>query len=262
MGRGWQRIALLIIGVLGLVLTGCQGWPIPSDFLGGVATDSTGVYQYRAVHHPDGIGKWYMGREIAQVMGHQGAGWLERASREREEQPDRAIATLHLKPTDVVADIGAGTGYFSFRISPQVRQGKVYAVDIQPEMIDLLTLLKADYQADNLEPILGTSTDPHLPQNSVDLALMVDTYHEFADPREMMQGIVQGLKPEGRVVLVEYRGENPLIPIKGLHKMTQAQVKREMQAIGLTWDTTYTELPQQHVMVFRKSDQGINISSP
>jgi SAM-dependent methyltransferase len=214
------------------------------------------TYQQRSIHNPDGIGKFYMGREIAQVMGHQGAAWLERPSRAIEEQPDSVIEALGLKPTDVVADLGAGTGYFSFRLSSRVPEGKVLAVDVQPEMIDILNFLKQDAQANNIEPILGSETDPNLPANSLDLALMVDAYHEFAYPREMMTGIVRAVKPGGRVVLVEYRGENPFVLIKGLHKMTQRQVKREMQAVDLVWQET-KGLPQQHLMIFSKPKPAI-----
>lgn len=210
------------------------------------------VYQYRIIHNPDGIGKFYMGREIASVMGHEGAGWLERPSRDLEEQPNQAVQALGLKASDTVADIGAGTGYFSFRMGSLLPQGKVLAVDIQPEMIDILNFFKQEGQGENVEPILGETDDPHLPTESIDLALMVDAYHEFEYPREMMQGIVAALKPGGRVALLEYRGENPFIPIKGLHKMTQKQVKKEMQAVGLEWLETKNLLPQQHLMFFQK----------
>jgi ubiquinone/menaquinone biosynthesis C-methylase UbiE len=210
-------------------------------------------YEQRTVHAPDGIGKFYLGREIAQVMGHRGAGWLERSSRETEEQPQKLINALDLKPTDIVADIGAGTGYFSFRISPLVSQGKAIAVDIQPEMIEILEFLKKQNNIENVQTILGTETNPNLPESTVDLALMVDAYHEFAYPREMMLGIIQGLKVGGRVVLVEYRKENPWIMIKPLHKMTEAQVKKEMQAVGLVWRETKDILPQQHLMIFEKT---------
>jgi precorrin-6B methylase 2 len=240
-----MRLLVVVVSVVGLLLGGCAALPI------GVISD-TGVYQERSVHHPDGIGKFYMGREIAQVMGHQGAAWLERSSRELEERPNLLLAALELQPTDVVADIGAGTGYFSFRISRLVPEGQVLAVDIQPEMLDIITFLKQENQIENVEPVLGNETDPHLPPNHVDLALMVDAYHEFAYPKEMMEGIVQALQPGGRVVLAEYRGENPLIPIKGLHKMTQRQVKRELRSVGLVWEETKDVLPQQHLMIFRK----------
>ncbi|PMB12443.1 SAM-dependent methyltransferase [Fischerella thermalis CCMEE 5282] len=215
-------------------------------------TVSSSVYEQRQLHNPDGIGKYYMGREIAKVMGHTGAAWLERPSRETEEKPSKILDALHLKSTDVVADIGAGTGYLSFRIAPKVPQGKVLAVDIQPEMLDIINFFKQELNVTNVEAVLATPTNPNLPPASVDLALMVDAYHEFEYPREVMQAIVKALKPDGRVVLVEYRGENPLIMIKGLHKMTQKQVKKEMQAVGLVWRETKNLLPQQHLMVFAK----------
>ncbi|WP_416672735.1 class I SAM-dependent methyltransferase [Egbenema bharatensis] len=240
-----MRWLLVLVVMLGLLLGGFSALPI------GIISD-TGVYQARSIHHPDGIGKFYMGREIAQVMGHQGAAWLERSSRELEERPNLLLTALELQPTDVVADIGAGTGYFSFRLSRFVPEGQVLAVDIQTEMLEILDFLMRENQIENVEPILGAEDDPHLPSNQVDLALMVDAYHEFAYPREMMEGIVQALKPNGRVVLAEYRGENPLIPIKGLHKMTQRQVKRELRSVGLEWEKTEEILPQQHLMFFRK----------
>ena len=215
-------------------------------------TISSSDYEQRQLHNPDGIGKYYMGREIAKVMGHTGAAWLERPSRETEEKPSKILDALHLKSTDVVADIGAGTGYLSFRIAPKVPQGKVLAVDIQPEMLDIINFFKQELNVTNVEAVLATPTNPNLPPASVDLALMVDAYHEFEYPREVMQAIVKALKPDGRVVLVEYRGENPLIMIKGLHKMTQKQVKKEMQAVGLVWRETKNLLPQQHLMVFTK----------
>jgi SAM-dependent methyltransferase len=214
--------------------------------------NTTTIYQQRTIHNPDGIGKFYMGREIAKVMGHNGAMWLERSSREFEEQPSKLVNSLNFKSTDVIADIGAGTGYMSFRLASLVSEGKVLAVDIQPEMLDIINFLKKENNVNNVEPVLATETKPNLPPNSVDLALMVDAYHEFSHPKEVMEGIFQGLKPGGQVVLVEYRGENPFIAIKGLHKMTQRQVKKEMQAVGLTWMETKDFLPQQHVMIFEK----------
>ena len=165
----------------------------------------------------DGIGKVYMGREIAQVMGHLGAGWLERPEREREEQPTRAIELMQLKPTDVVADIGAGTGYFSFRMARKVPQGKVLAVDIQPEMLDLMRDAARKNGITNVEPVLGTVEDPKLPEGGVDVVLMVDAYHEFDHPREMMVAIVKSLRPGGRVIDLEYRGEDPNVAIKPHH---------------------------------------------
>jgi ubiquinone/menaquinone biosynthesis C-methylase UbiE len=218
---------------------------------------STTVYEQRIIHSPDGIGKYYMGREIAQVMGHTGAVWLERSSREVEEQPSKIANVLNLKPDDVVADIGAGTGYLSFRIAPSLTAGKVLAVDVQPEMLEIIEFFKKEKQISNVEPILATLANPNLPPESIDLALMVDAYHEFEYPQEVMQGIVQALKPGGRVVLVEYRGENPFIMIKRLHKMTQKQVRKEMQAVGLSWRETKNLLPQQHLMVFEKQKPDV-----
>ncbi|WP_234735898.1 class I SAM-dependent methyltransferase [Tellurirhabdus bombi] len=216
---------------------------------------SDSVYQYRDAAQ-DGIGKVYMGREIAQVMGHLGAEWLERPEREQEERTDLLLKLLRLKPTDVVADIGAGTGYFSFRLAPELRQGKVLAVDIQQEMIDLLNQAKQKNKATNVEAVLGTISDPKLPPNSIDMALMVDAYHEFSHPYEMMRNIATALKPNGRVVLVEYRAEDPSVPIKTLHKMSVAQAKKELQAVGLQFDAVYKNLPQQHVLVFSKRAPG------
>lgn len=241
-----RRIACLLL--MSLVL----GLNVNLEVANATPTTDT-VYQYQTRHHPDGIGKFYLGREIAKVMGHEGAGWLERSGRETSEQPQKAIAALHIKPTDIIADIGAGTGYFAFRISPLVPQGKVLAVDVQPEMLSLIEFVKKQENIQNVETILGTLDNPHLPPNTVDLALMVDAYHEFEYPQEMMQGIIQGLKPGGRVVLLEYRKENPFILIKDLHKMSEQQVKKEMEAVGLTWQETQSLLPQQHLMIFRKN---------
>ena len=201
----------------------------------------------------DGIGKFYMGREISHVMGHLGAGWLERSNREREERTDLLLQNLALKATDHVADLGAGTGYFSFPIAQQVGAGKVLAVDIEPEMLRLVQQRKLADGVDNIDTILASESSPNIPNASVDVVLLVDAYHEFSYPREVMTGVVKGLKPGGRVVLVEYRGEDSSVPIKLLHKMTQQQAIKEMSAVGLQWLRTDDYLPQQHVMVFTKS---------
>ncbi len=215
----------------------------------GTAADSLYIYTKPS---RDGIGKVYLGREISHVMGHRGAAWLERRTRAQEEQPDQAVVAMELKPDDVVADIGAGTGYFSFRMATLVPQGKIYAVDIQPEMLAIIEQRMASRSVDNIVPVKGSIIDPGLPENSIDAALFVDAYHEFSHPYEMMQGIVKALKPGGRVFLIEYRGEDPSIPIKRLHKMTQTQAKKEMNAVGLEWVQTKDFLPTQHFMVFRK----------
>src|SRR5205823_5316589 len=185
---------------------------------------------------PNGIGKFYMGREIAHVMGHQAAGWLERPEREEEEQPSKLIELLRLKAGDVVADIGAGSGYHAFRLAAKVgTKGKVLAVDIQPEMLALIRQRMRLKKVDNVEPIKGTEKDPKLPPNSVDLILMVDVYHEFDYPFEMTEGMIRGLKPGGRLVFVEFRLEDPKVPIKLVHKMTEKQVRKEMAPHPLTW---------------------------
>ncbi len=247
---GWltRLISLLLCLGISWAMGGCN-----QSFAVSPPAPAAIAYETRTIHDPDGIGKFYLGREIAQVMGHTGAGWLERPSRTTEEQPQKLVGALDLKPTDVVAEIGAGTGYISFRIAEWVPQGQVLAVDVQPEMIEILEFLQQERQVPQLKPILGTEQDPQLAPASIDLAVMVDAYHEFAYPREMMQAIAQALKPHGRVALVEYRAENPFVMIKRLHKMSQRQAKKEMQAVGLTWQATKDLLPQQHLMLFEKS---------
>lgn len=210
------------------------------------------IYETRAQHSPDGIGKFYMGREIAYVMGYEGADWLERPDRIKEEQPDKVVAAMNLKPTDTVADVGAGTGYFTFRLTRQVPQGKVYAVDIQPEMLAVIEKRKQELKAENVVAVRSTESDAKLPTNSIDVVLMVDVYHEFAYPREMMESVVKALKPGGRFVQIEYRGEDPDVPIKPLHKMTVAQARKEMAAVGLVWKETKDFLPQQHFIIYEK----------
>jgi ubiquinone/menaquinone biosynthesis C-methylase UbiE len=200
----------------------------------------------------DGIGKVYLGREIAHVMGHEGAGWLERPEREDEEKPSVLVGHLKLKPTDVVADIGCGTGYFSFRMARLVPQGKVLGVDIQPEMLELLKQNAAERKVTNVQPVLGTIEDPRLPIGGVDLVLLVDAYHEFDHPYEMMRHIADSLTPTGRVALVEYRAEDPNVPIKPHHKMTEAQAVKEMAAVGLVHQSTDESLPWQHLMFFTR----------
>ncbi len=199
-----------------------------------------------------------MGREIAQVMGHEVADWLERPTRLSEEAPDLLVAQLSLKPGEMVADIGAGTGYFSRRLAQQVGpRGTVLAEDIQPEMLHLLSARMAAFGISNVVPVLGTTTDPQLPAASVDLVLLVDVYHEFDFPREMMEAICGALKPGGRVVLVEYRGEDPRVPIKVLHNMTEAQVRKEMAVLPLNWVQTNEVLPRQHILIFQKRPPAI-----
>lgn len=202
---------------------------------------------------PDGIGKVYLGREISHVMGFHGAQWLERTERMDEERPDLVLNALDLKPGMAVADIGAGTGFYAWRIAQRVSvTGMVYAVDVQPEMIKALEKQMSRRGATNVKPLLGAADDPKLAPNSLDLALMVDVYHEFEQPYEMLAAIVRAVKPGGRVAFVEFRGSDPKVPIKPLHTMTEAQVRREAAVHSLEWVATNRELPWQHVIVFRK----------
>lgn len=209
-------------------------------------------YKTRRNHDPNGIGKFYMGREIAHVMGYQGAAWLERPERIEEERPDEVVAQMGLRPSDAIADIGAGTGYFSLRFARVVREGKVFAVDLQPEMIAILEQRKADLKLTNLQTVRSTERDVNLAPGSVDVVFFADVYHEFEWPREMMQSIVRALRPGGRLVQIEYRGEDPEVPIKLVHKMTVAQCRKEMEAVGLVWKETKDFLPWQHFLVFEK----------
>ena len=222
------------------------------DFLTPIlASDKNSTYTFAPASR-DGIGKFYMGREISKVMGHLGASWLERPKREKEERTDLLIKGLNLKPTDNVADIGAGSGYFSFRMAKLVPQGKVYAVDISPQMIGIVRSKMAQEKVSNVEPVQSTITQTKLPPNIVDTALIVDAYHEFSHPLEMATSILNALKPGGKLILIEYRMEDPTVPIKLLHKMTEKQAKREMKNAGFKWEQTLTMLPQQHFMIFRK----------
>ena len=223
-----------------------------SDISTAHPADSAG-YETRPPRDPSGIGRYYLGRQIAHVMGHEGADWLERDDRREEEGTDLLVKELHLKPTDVVADLGAGTGFFSFRLAPLVPKGKVLAEDIQPEMIVELNQRKTQKKITNVEPLLGTTTDPRLPASGVDVVLLVDAYHEFDHPREMGRAIRNALRPgTGRLALVEYRAEDPKVPIKPIHKMTVAQATQEMNAVGLELVEVRETLPQQHLMLFRR----------
>ena len=206
---------------------------------------------------PDGIGKRYMGREIAGVMGWQAASWLEREEREQEERGDLLLRELALKPGMAVADVGAGTGYYARRIAPLVGSGNsggvVYAVDVQPEMIQMLGDLAKKARLTNIQPVLCTVDNVKLPDASIDVAIMVDVYHELEFPYEVMQSLVRALKPGGKVVFVEYRAEDPRVPIKALHKMSEAQVRKEAAVHALTYERTANTLPWQHVVVFKKA---------
>lgn len=241
-----------VLASVALLLHGCESGAEARPLPTAAVEDG---YQYGPASR-DGIGKFYMGREISHVMGHLGAAWLERSSRERDERTDLLVRNLPLEPDSVVADIGAGTGYFSFRIAERVPEGEVIAVDIQPEMLEIIEARKSDGGPQNVATLLGAADDPRLPEASVDLILLVDAYHEFEWPREMGEGMFRGLRPGGALVLVEYRGEDPSVPIKRLHKMTRRQAIDEMEALGLEWERTERFLPQQHFMVFRRPADG------
>lgn len=210
-------------------------------------------YEFRDNHDPNGIGKFYMGREIAIVMGHQAADWLERPERADEEQPNKLLKALKIKPGLVIADVGAGSGYHTFPLAKLTGpKGKVLAVDIQPEMLDIIKRRMKQKKVANVEPVLGTEKDPKLPEAAVDLILLVDVYHEFDFPFEMTEAMVRALKPGGRMVFVEFRLEDPRVPIKLVHKMSEKQVIKEMQPHALRWVHTISTLPWQHVIVFEK----------
>ena len=195
-----------------------------------------------------------MGREIAYVMGFQGIGWLERSEREKEENVSSLIKNMKIKSNEVIADIGAGSGYHAFRIASLVRNGLVYAVDIQPEMLMAIEKTKEFKKVENIKTILGTEKTVELPKNSVDKILMVDVYHEFSFPVEMINSIKNALKPNGELFLIEYRAEDLKVPIKRIHKMTEEQAVKEMKAAGLVLKENIDNLPWQHCMVFIKNN--------
>ncbi|MCS7022319.1 MAG: class I SAM-dependent methyltransferase [Gemmataceae bacterium] len=243
--RGNRRWLLLLLAWLGGV---ASGQPVEE------APPPRPLYEFRQQHDPYGIGKFYMGREIARVMSYRGAGWLERPERIKEEEPEKLLAALELKDGLIVADVGAGSGYHTVRIAPRVApRGKVLACDIQQEMLDLITAKAQRLKLTNVETIRGTPTDPKLPPNHVDLILLVDVYHEFEFPYEMMEKLLHALKTGGRIVFVEFRLEDDRVPILKVHKMSERQLLREMNLFPqLEHERTIGTLPWQHIVVFRK----------
>ncbi|HEV3029111.1 MAG TPA: methyltransferase domain-containing protein [Planctomycetota bacterium] len=210
-------------------------------------------YETRERHDPNGINKWYLGREIAHFMGPGGIPWLDRPEREDEEQPAKVIEALELKGGEVIADLGAGSGYFTFRLAPKVGDhGRILAVEIQDEMILELKKRIDKNKVTNVETIKCTESDPKLPEAGVDIVLMVDVYHEIAFPYEVMTAIRKALKPGGRVVFIEYRKEDPKVPIKEVHKMSIEQLQKEMAVVGLDHVKTVDTLPRQHIAIFGK----------
>lgn len=243
--------SIIFIFILGGFLPACHAQPglthnrnTPAD---------TGYTLHTA--SADGTGKFYFGREIAYVMDAAGRDWLERNERQQEENTQLAINKIQLLPNSVVADIGAGTGYYSFRLSPKLPKGKVYAVEIQDEMINYLNSKKKILKDSIVEIIKGTPSTPNLPDNSIDLAIMVDVYHELAFPHEMLQAIRKALRPGGNILLLEYRGEDPAIPIKALHKTTVAQLSRELDANGFQLKSQQEFLPIQHFLLYEKKEK-------
>ncbi len=248
----WLIYAFVVVGCLPVF----SDEPVASD----AEVPTVVEYEIRKEHDPNGIGKFYLGREIAHVMGFgpggQGAEWLERAVREKEEKLTLLIKSLDLKPGMVVADIGAGSGVISILMAEKILpEGKVLAVDVQQEMLDRLRDNCKKLKITNVEPVKGTQKTTSLKPASVDLAIMVDVYHELEFPYEMMLDIAKSLKPGGRCAFVEYRKEDPDVPIKLVHKMSEEQVKKEIlqPAFGLTWSKTVGALPWQHIVIFEKS---------
>ena len=208
-------------------------------------------YKIRA-GDPNGINKWYMGRQIAHVMSHFGIDWLEREEREMEENTSLLLKNLAVKPGMVVADIGAGSGYHSALLSKMVGTGKVFAVDVEPEMIAYLNQRIKQEKLLRIVPVLSTEQKVSLPENTIDMMLLVDVYHEFSFPYEMALSMRAALKPGGKLVLVEYRAEDLTVPIKTIHKMSEVQAIKEFKAAGFTFDKNIDNLPWQHCMVFIK----------
>jgi ubiquinone/menaquinone biosynthesis C-methylase UbiE len=214
-------------------------------------------YTYKA-GDPNGIKKWYMGRQIAQVMSHYGIEWLERPEREIEENTTMLLKNLDLKSGMHVADIGAGSGYYTKLLSTRIGNGKVYAVDIEPEMIAYLKEKIKKEKLSNISTVLGTEKSVSLPTESIDMMLLVDVYHEFSFPYEMSLSMYKSLKPKGKLVLVEFRTEDVAVPIKKIHKMSEAQAVKELKAAGFRLEKNISNLPWQHCMVFVKKGGKYN----
>lgn len=193
------------------------------------------------------------GRVIARIMGYEGADWLERPEREREEEPSKAVAALDIRPGQIVADVGAGSGYYTVRLAERVgASGKVFATDIQPQMVALVQQRVARARLTQVEVVQATETDPRLPQNQLDLILMVDVYHELARPQEVLRQLRAALKPDGRLVLIEFRKETAWVPIREEHKMSIKEARLELEAESYRFDRVIDVLPWQHILVFRR----------
>ncbi len=251
MSRSSARFVVTVAASVALAFAGCSrasstGHASGAASTGSVATDPPGTY---------------MGRTLASPMSYQGADWLDRADRETTEQPEHVLDVLGVKEGMTVADVGAGSGYFTVRIAKRVGpRGRVLATDLQPEMLDLLRTKVSKANLSNVVPILSTESDAKLPRNEVDLVLMVDVYHELPKPAVTLAQVRVSLRPEGRIALVEYRAEDPDVPIKPEHKTTLVQVRRELEANGFVFRSSDESLPQQRIVVF--STQGALRASP
>lgn len=236
-----KAISFLLIIALGLSCHQCQGQE----------TVSKEKYTYKKGDQ-NGTGKWYMGREIAHVMGFQGMRWLNRPEREAEEKTTKLLRNMNIDTNDTIADIGAGSGYHVFKMAPMAQNGLVYAIDIQDEMLAELQKQKERSTNKNIALVKGSEKNINLPENSVDKVLLVDVYHEFSYPIEIITSINKALRPNGKLFLIEYRGEDDKVPIKKAHKMTEVQAVKEMKAAGLKLEQNIGNLPWQHCMVFVK----------
>ena len=224
---------------------------IPLHQCKGQTAETKEVYTYKN-GDPNGIGKWYMGREIAHVMGFQGMSWLERPEREKEENTTTLLQNMNIRANDTIADIGAGSGFHVFKMASIAEKGMVYAVDIQEEMLAAIQKKKEQDGPQNILTIKGSEKSVNLPENSVNKILMVDVYHEFNFPMEMIASMKTALRAQGKIYLIEYRGEDDEVPIKKAHKMTEAQAVSEMAAAGMKLEQNIGNLPWQHCMVFVK----------
>lgn len=219
-----------------------------------VGTQAQDRYVYKG-GDPNGIKKWYMGRQIAHVMSHYGIDWLERPERDIEENTSLLLKNLDLKPGIQVADIGAGSGYYSRLLAKRIGNGKVFAVDIEPEMIQFLKEKIAQENISNILTVLGKEKSVSLPDNSMDMMLLVDVYHEFSFPYEMGVSMYKALKSNGKLILVEFRSEDDAVPIKPIHKMSEAQAVKELKAAGFRLEKNVNNLPWQHCMIFVKDSK-------
>ena len=201
---------------------------------------------------PNGIGKWYMGREIAHVMGYQGINWLERSDREKEENTSQLLMNMNIQPDDTIADIGAGSGYHTFKLAKLASEGFVYAVDIQPEMLQAISVKQSEQQVNNIQTIQGSEKSINLDENSVSKILLVDVYHEFNFPKEMIESMHKSLTSDGKIYLIEYKAEDESIPIKEIHKMSEKQAVKEFKACGFKLEQNIENLPWQHCLIFVK----------